>query len=152
MNINEPETYQKLNLTRKVYEKFAPIHVTNVANDHCHHYAKYLKNKKKKKEVAFILRDMPEIKLPCVVHLTRIAPRRFDPDNLVSAFKYIFDTVCEQIKPGLAPGRADEGSDIVAKYYQEKSGPREYGLKIEIYQYEYMPGRCHPLGDLEDEP
>ncbi len=77
--------------------------------------------------------DMREVLLPCLVKMTRIAPREFDFDNLVSSFKYIRDYISERILPGLAKGRADGDKRIEWVYNQEKGKTREYAIRIEIY-------------------
>ena len=76
----------------------------------------------------------PKITLPIEIRLTRIAPRTYDYDNLVSSFKYIVDAICEYITPGLRPGRADSIPGIDISYQQEKGEPKKYSLKIEIFQ------------------
>ena len=73
-----------------------------------------------------------DISLPCKVKLTRIAPRKLDYDNLCFSIKFIYDTICDLLIPGLRPGRADGDSRITVEYFQEKGKPKEFGLKIEI--------------------
>jgi hypothetical protein len=75
----------------------------------------------------------PEDWLPCIITLTRIAPRALDRDNLPYSLKKITDVICDNLIPGLAPGRADGDKrikDII--YKQEKGRVREYALKVEI--------------------
>lgn len=72
------------------------------------------------------------IPLPCIVKLTRIAPRYLDDDNLAYTFKYARDIVADLIKPGMAKGRAD-AKDITFEYDQQKGLPKQYGIKIEIF-------------------
>src|SRR5947207_3226381 len=73
---------------------------------------------------------LEETKLPCVVELTRIAPKKFDYDNLVASFKWIRDACAEEILPGLAIGRADdEDNGITFVYKQEKGTPKEYAVE-----------------------
>lgn len=68
--------------------------------------------------------DIPEP--PCVVTLTRIAPREFDDDNLRSAFKAVRDAVAEWIG-------ADDGKrgGIEWRYKQERGAPRQHRVRIE---------------------
>ncbi len=49
-------------------------------------------------------------------------------DNLPCSFKWILDAVCDNLLPGLKPGRADGDERISVKYDQEKS--KEYGVRI----------------------
>ena len=74
-----------------------------------------------------------KIPLPVEIHLTRIAPRAYDQDNWVTACKYIVDAICEYIRPGLAPGRADDTDQIQISYAQRKAGPKEKFVEIEIF-------------------
>lgn len=80
---------------------------------------------------AYWNKDPPSITIPCDVHLTRIAPRLLDTDNLAFAFKSLRDKISDLIKPGYAPGRAD-AKDIWFHYHQDRGGVREYKVKIEI--------------------
>ena len=73
-----------------------------------------------------------DIQMPCLIILTRIAPRELDYDNLVHAFKHIRDAVANICYPGLAPGQADSKKDLSWEYKQEKGSPKEYAVKIEI--------------------
>jgi hypothetical protein len=60
------------------------------------------------------------------VTLTRIAPRKLDSDNNVSAMKATRDGVADWL--GI-----DDGSAYVEwKYAQEKGKPNEYAVRIEI--------------------
>lgn len=74
--------------------------------------------------------DLIEIKLPCVIILTRIAPRELDFDNLVSSFKWIRDYVADRIIPGQARGRADGDKRLEWKYEQEKGMTKEYAVRV----------------------
>lgn len=77
---------------------------------------------------------MRKATLPCHIRLTRLAPRQLDSDNLVSAFKAIRDTIADMIRPGLAPGQADNTTEITWDYKQEKSPPKSYKIRVEIYR------------------
>lgn len=100
-----------------------------------HYRRKGSRHKKQKNEVWFaMLPYKGKIPLPCHIHLTRIAPRILNRhDNLACSFKYIVDEVCNQIIPGLAPGRADDSPLISVSYDQMKGGVKEYGVTIEIF-------------------
>jgi|SRR5271166_1515737 len=84
-----------------------------------------------------------EIKLPCIVKLTRLSPRRLDDDNNIFAFKKIRDEISECLIPEkrksyvnkkgkIVPikGRADSDPRITWLYDQEKSP--SLGIRIEI--------------------
>jgi hypothetical protein len=91
-------------------------------------------NKQKKIVQLEFMIHKPNITLPCEIYLHRIAPRFLDEhDNLRMSFKYIVDSICEYIYPGLAVGRADGMPGINILYFQEKGKPKEYAIEIQIY-------------------
>lgn len=71
------------------------------------------------------------IKMPVQITITRIAPRKFDFDNLVFSQKWVLDAICDQLVPGLKPGRAD-GDPRIKKviYEQEKGKPKLYATRV----------------------
>lgn len=69
--------------------------------------------------------------LPCIVTLTRIAPRSLDEDNLAYAFKGIRDFIADELIPGLAKGRADGDSRIQWRYKQEKGKIQKVRVEID---------------------
>lgn len=95
-----------------------------------------LKHKRKKKLCLLLLSylpDLSDVKLPCIVTLTRVAPRMLDDDNLRGAFKYVRDYVADKLVPGLQPGRADDDCRITWEYGQKKSlRPKEYAIIVRI--------------------
>lgn len=80
---------------------------------------------------SFLTHD--KINLPCKVVMTRISSRSLDSDNLQFSFKHIRDCIADQIRPGLASGRADDTSEIEWVYQQEKGSPKEKAVRIEIF-------------------
>ena len=108
-----------------------PLRLVSEANLCCHWTKKH---KRKKKIAALLLCYWPKEKivLPCTVTLTRVAPRMLDFDNLVHANKHLFDKICDLLRPGLAPGQADNTDLIEVVYKQEKGKPKEYAVKILI--------------------
>lgn len=71
------------------------------------------------------------IKLPVKITITRIAPRKLDFDNLVVSQKWVLDAVCDQLVPGLRPGRADGDPRISpVTYLQETGAPKFYATKL----------------------
>lgn len=84
---------------------------------------------------AFIIKPI-RFKPPVTIEFVRVAPRQLDFDNLVYAFKFIRDTICAKLIPGLSPGRADSSKLITCEYNQTKGKPNEHGIKIVIYKNE----------------
>lgn len=110
-----------------------PLKVISAANKREHWAIKHKRDRLQKNTVAMYLNSYKDlITLPCVVKLTRVAPRKLDGDNLQYAFKGIRDAVCSIIKPGLAAGRADDDERIQIEYMQHSDGPKVYGFKITI--------------------
>ena len=93
---------------------------------------RHSRHKRQKMGVSLAL--APQIKsvsLPCSIRFVRFAPRTLDhQDNLPMSFKWICDVVCSLLRPGLAPGRADDSNLISFAYDQKKS--KEYYIKIII--------------------
>jgi len=112
-----------------------PIRTVSEANSSEHWTAKHKRHKKHKMIVRAHLNSIPKntIKLPVVIHLTRVAPRDLDlADNLPTSFKWIYDGVCDYLCPGLQAGRADASKDIQVLYDQIKGKPKEYAVIIRI--------------------
>ena len=117
-----------------IYSRTIPIKTISEANTR-EHWAKRSKRHSMQKMAvtSFLRADSPDIKPPCNIKLTRIAPRKLDTwDNLPMSFKYIVDSICEYIHPGKAIGRADDDPNIKIEYAQEKGAPKEYSIRIEI--------------------
>jgi hypothetical protein len=110
-----------------------PIKTVSESNNHEHWTQKHKRHSYQKKKVAYyflMLEEKPT--LPCKIILTRIAPRSLDFDNLVSSQKWIRDAICDQLIPGLKPGRSDSDPRISISYAQQSAAPKKYGVKIEI--------------------
>ena len=113
-----------------------PIKTARESNS-SEHWAKKAKRHRlqKIKIKSAFLKDRPQIEIPCHVILTRISPRSLDcHDNLPMSFKWIVDSICDYIFPGMAAGRADDSKEITWEYRQEKGKVREYAIKIEIFK------------------
>jgi hypothetical protein len=111
------------------------IPLVSEMNTHEHWRKSHARHQKQKYRIKKeFMAAKPKITLPIEIRLTRISPRPYDHDNLVSSFKYIVDAICEYITPGLRPGRADSIPGIDISYHQEKGEPKKYSLKIEIFQ------------------
>ena len=107
-----------------------PIRLISEANNTDH----WTKKHKRKKDIAKKLRsNLPNLSnchLPCKVTLIRVAPRRFDYDNLVISFKYIRDFLANLLVPGLAAGRADDDERIEWCYEQVRGEAKEYAIIV----------------------
>ena len=112
-----------------------PIKTVSEANLSREHWTKKHKRHKKQKEaIRFALanRVTPEM-LPCLIKLTRIAPRFLDShDNLPMSQKYVLDAICELLVKNKAIGQADNDKRRQVTYDQIKVVPLEYGIEIEI--------------------
>ncbi len=97
-----------------------------------HWTEKQRRHRLQKGTIALLLRPIiSHIKMPCLVKLTRYAPRKLDKfDNLPMSMKYILDSVCEMITKDMRPGRADSHEGLEVQYDQIVSS--EYGVKIRI--------------------
>ncbi len=98
----------------------------------------------RKKMLAYKPKEFKEISLPCSIIIARVAPRRFDYDNLVASMKHVTDTCADMLIPGLAAGRADGDKRLKFHYDQESAGKGEYGVKITI---SYSPKVEYSLED-----
>jgi hypothetical protein len=82
---------------------------------------------------SYMMKHVHEINiLPCLITMTRIAPRTLDSDNLVSSFKWFRDAIAEHFFPDLAIGRADDNERLTWEYAQEKGEPKQYAIRIKI--------------------
>lgn len=111
-----------------------PIKTASEANSSEHWTRKAKRHRLQKRWVkAAFHRERPQLAIPAHVVLTRIAPRSLDSqDNLPMSFKYIADSIAEELTGNYVPGRADDDKRITWEYKQEKGAVKEYGVKIEI--------------------
>lgn len=94
------------------------------------------RNNKKLRELigrAFLIHKK-NLSIPSDIYLVRIAPRKFDDDNLIGAFKGIRDIVADLFYPGLPRGAADGLPGLYWHYSQEQGKKKEYKIRIEIKQ------------------
>lgn len=111
------------------------IPIKTVSESNCsEHWAKKRKRYKEQKFMTFIsCKDhINPNTLPCIINMTRIAPRQLDDDNLPMSMKWIRDEIADLLIPGKARGQADSDPRIKWTYAQEKGKPKEYSVKIEI--------------------
>ena len=106
-------------------------------NKQMHWRTKNAINKKIHQKLLYLMpKAIDAIELPCTIYLCRIAPRKFDYDNLVYSKKFLRDTLADFLIPGLAKGRADGDERITWIYEQESMGKGEYGVRVTFI---YMP-------------
>ena len=99
-----------------------PLRIESVANLR-EHWAKRAKRAKAHRMAALAIK--PHL-LPCVVTLTRIAPRALDDDNLRSGFKNFRDGIADRL------GIADNDPRVEWRYAQERGKPKEYAARVKI--------------------
>lgn len=99
------------------------------------HWAVKAKRHKKQKHLVkkIMMVEKPNVKPPCKVTMTRIAPRMLDAhDNLGTAMKWLSDAIADYLVPNKVAGRADDCKEIEWRYNQKKGQIREYGVLVEI--------------------
>jgi hypothetical protein len=77
--------------------------------------------------------DIDSMELPIIITLIRLAPRKFDEDNLIHAFKSVRDQIADILIPNNRMGRSDSSPLLHWEYKQEKSA--DYGIKIILEEY-----------------
>jgi len=102
---------------------------TRTMNSRGHWGAGYRSNKKVRSDVALMLAHFGSVRpdLPAVGTMTRVAPRRLDDDNAVSACKGCRDEIAAWL--GLKTDRDPRVTWVVE---QELSGKGKPGMKIRI--------------------
>lgn len=112
---------------------FPRMHLVSEANQREHWSVKHRRAKEQRYTVYYNLRctywSLPQ--LPCIITLTRIAPRALDTDNLVSSFKACQDGVADWLAGAEGQGQ-DRLEGLTWHYDQQPGKPREYGLLITI--------------------
>lgn len=104
-----------------------PLRLVSRANQR-EHWA--VRNKRDKAEKRTTRLMLPKVAppLPVVVHLTRVAPRALDDDNLRGAFKAVRDAVAEWLGADDRPG-----SGIRWEYAQAKAvTPKTYMAQVVV--------------------
>ena len=96
---------------------------------------------KRKKDISWMLHNLyhtttPKPEIPAIVYLERQIKkggrqRFFDSDNLIFAFKQIRDIIADILRPGLAPGRADDDEDLIKWQYSQAYADHA-GIQITI--------------------
>lgn len=109
---------------------FIPIITKSEANISEHWTKKRKRVCAQKTEIFFALFNA-KITTPCKITLIRQGGRKMDSDNLVISFKYVKDGISEHIRPGLAPGKADDDEELISWQY-EQSSAKPKGITIVI--------------------
>ena len=113
-----------------IYARALPLRIYSEANTREHWRIASARHKRQKSYITSMLPDLVCPQSSVVVRLVRVAPRAYDDDNVVAAFKYIRDAVAEVINPGKRAGMADNDPRIKWEYAQEKG---KIGIRIELY-------------------
>jgi hypothetical protein len=99
-----------------------PIRIESCANLR-EHWAKRAGRAKAHRMAALAV---PRHPLPCVVTITRIAPRKLDDDNLAGGCKALRDGIADRLG-------VDDGSPLVQwRYDQRKGMPKQYAVEVVI--------------------
>lgn len=113
-----------------------PIRLVSEANSNEHWHKKAKRHAIQKMLVKSWMNQQKLPPLPCIVKLTRAAPRKLDSDNLQSAFKYIRDAIGEYLTDEEQAGRGDDDPRITWEYYQKKTTKKESHIEISIWTRE----------------
>lgn len=102
-----------------------PLRVSSLPNKRWH-WAKRARHAKSQRKAAMLIPLDKLPGLPCVVTLTRVAPRLLDGDNLQAGFKALRDGIADRL------GVTDADPRVTWEYQQEKGKPKQYGARVEI--------------------
>lgn len=108
----------------------APIRTVSEMNQREHWAVKHKRKNEQQQEMMVVLQNNlvgRQVKLPCVVRLTRIGPKALDTDNLAGAFKHVQDAIARKL--GVDDGDTEK---IRWEYHQMPIRIREYAVKVEI--------------------
>lgn len=100
-----------------------PLRIVSEANKREHWRYRQRRSKACRSAAVAVPTGIP---VPCVIHLTRIAPRRLDDDNLQSGFKALRDGIADRL------GVKDNDPRVIWSYDQERGKPHEYAARITI--------------------
>lgn len=128
-----------------MFEIEIPLRLVSESNRGGEHWTKKSYRHTLQKSIVGMMMKQCDIKPPCIITLTRIAPRMLDGhDNLASSFKWVTDAIAASLTGDLRPGRADGHPGLFFAYNQEKRGVREYAIKIRIESNEIQS--IYPYG------
>jgi len=122
-----------------MFEIELPLRTVPESNRGGEHWATKSKRHNQQKLLMKAAMRTCDIKPPCKITLTRIAPRPLDShDNLASSFKWVVDSIASLLTGDRVSGRADSHPGLFFAYNQEKRGVREYVIKIRIESIELI--------------
>ena len=105
-----------------------PVRIQSETNLRGHWMKKARRVKKHRSVACTMMKNASKSppKPPCVITLTRIAPRTLDDDNLSGGFKAVRDGVADWL-------RIDDGDKrLTWKYDQRKGRPKEYAAEVVV--------------------
>lgn len=83
-----------------------------------------VKSRRAKKQRADAYMVCPQFPVPCVVTITRVAPRPLDDDNLAISAKHVRDGIADRL------GINDGGTDVEWKYKQVRGAVKTYEVRV----------------------
>lgn len=111
-----------------------PIKIVSTANLR-EHWSKRAKRAKLHRE-SMVLALTAEVRarpaMPCIVTLTRIAPRELDDDNLASGMKAARDGVADWL------GIDDRDPRVTWRYAQKPGAPKEYAVEVSFAECAHL--------------
>lgn len=123
----------KINDGMKMTQIKIPLRLAAESNSSDHWTKKAKRHKIQKLLVKSYLNRYELPPLPCLIKLTRIAPRQLDKhENLPMSFKWIIDAIADHYIPGLQAGRADSDPRLSFEFFQTKGDVEEYAIIIEL--------------------
>lgn len=91
-----------------------------------HHQARARRAKLHRQTTHWAMKVARKPDLPCIVTLTRLAPRELDGDNLQAGLKACRDGVADWL------GVDDRDPRVTWAYGQKKGKPRQYAVEVAI--------------------
>ena len=135
-----------------MFEIELPLRTVPESNRTREHWGTKCKRHNKQKLLMKAALCTCDIKPPCKITLTRIAPRFLDKyENLPMSFKWVVDAIAASLTGDYVPGRADSHPGLFFAYDQEKRGVREYAIKISILTEQEMMKDTQRILDESDE-
>lgn len=123
-----------------------PLRLVSEANSTEHWSKKAKRHKEQHLVVKAYLNQLSgnSRQLPCTVTLIRCAPRKFDDDNLQSAFKHIRDIIAHVITQSNRLGQGDNDERIKWIYKQKTTKDKEHYITIQIESHFWQPVHSAP--------
>jgi hypothetical protein len=101
-----------------------PIRTVSATNAREHHMVRA--RRVKSERWATMAMCPPGMPVPCTVHMTRVAPRPLDDDNLRGALKGPRDQIAVALKVD------DRDPRVTWEYAQRKGAPNEYAVEVRV--------------------